>query len=335
MIVLVTGGCGFIGHHVVRDLVSRGHGVHVLDVGDRPAINWSEVESLVGPDHVHRGDVRSWRDVETILRDHPIDLVLHLAAQSHVDRSVRDPSGTVDTNVVGTQVVSSACARHGVPLLYCSTDEVYGDAMDTGSMVLHTEDSPLHPSSPYSAGKAGGELVVQAAGRTHGLRWAITRGTNAWGPGQYPEKLVPIVVQSIRDGTPVPLHGGGDQIRQWVAVEEFAEALVVTGEALADDHPQVVGRVFNIAGPVLVSVRDLTEAIATSMGVGDPSSAWETVADRPGQDRAYCVSGDRLATVLGVRPERSILDPVEINQLVEAYPMTGITVDAADYGVAV
>lgn len=333
MRILVTGGCGFIGHHTVRQLVRMGMEVHVLDSRDRPAINWDAVESMVGSERLNLGDVRSSMSVDCLFRRHQFQLVLHLAAQSHVDRSVSDPSGTVDTNVVGTQVVASACVRHGVPLLYCSTDEVYGDAMDSGSMVLHTEDSPLAPSSPYSAGKAGGELVVRAAGRTHGLRWAITRGTNAWGPGQYPEKLIPILVHHLRTGRPVPLHGGGLQVRQWVAVEEFAQALVDLGIRLAEGDPQVDGGVFNIAGPVQESVRGLTERFAQVMGV-DPSTSWEEVGDRPGQDRAYCVSGDHLETVTGLRPTRSILDHHEIAQLVSAYSNTE-EVEAANYGVAV
>lgn len=321
MRILVTGGCGFIGHHTVRELLDLGHEVHVLDSRDVTAINWTRVESWIGA-NLHLGDVRSSVTVNDLFRAYRFDLVLHLAAQSHVDRSIADPVGTVDTNVVGTQVIVNACVRYNVPLVYCSTDEVYGDALDTGAMVVHHEGYRLNPSSPYSAGKAGGEFVVTAAGRTHGLKYAITRGTNAWGPGQYGEKLIPIIVHRLSHGHPVPLHGGGLQVRQWVAVEEFAHALATIGRVLADGYEPVQSQVYNIAGPVIYSVKDLVLSFAKVLGV-EQSRAFIEVKDRPGQDKAYCVCGRALEDALGITPKRVITDELELTRLVTYYQTIG------------
>lgn len=322
MRVLVTGGCGFIGHHTVRRLVEMGHDVHVLDICDRTAVNLEIVKATIPQGQLYRGDVCDSGFVESVFGRTEFDVVFHLAAQSHVDRSVIDPSGTVNTNVVGTQVIVSACVRHDARLLYCSTDEVYGDSMETGFLQVKTEKSVLNPSSPYSAGKAGGELVVRAAGRTHGLKWAITRGTNAWGPGQYGEKLVPIIVHHLINGIPVPLHGGGLQVRQWIAVEEFADALVKVGNRLAVEHDSVLRGTFNIAGPVVYSVRELVEMFASvyeRISGREQTHVWVSVADRPGQDRAYFVSGRHLGDSVGCNPSRNILNHDEIERLIRAY----------------
>jgi dTDP-glucose 4,6-dehydratase len=328
MKVLVTGGCGFIGQHVVRQLVRRGDCVHVLDAKTPVATGWNTVADLIGRANLFLGDVASHQTVRAVFGRHDYDACLHLAAQSHVDDSVRDPTGTIHTNVVGTQVIASACVENGVPLLYCSTDEVYGDAMDNGPDVF-TEEDPLRPSSPYSAGKAAGELVVRSSGRTHGLRYVITRGTNAFGPGQYPQKLVPIACRLLQRGEPVPLHGGGEQIRQWIHVNDFARLVILAADGLVRGDSRVLGEAFNIAGPTLLSVRGLVQHFASVLGVTGP--AFVDVPDRPGQDRAYRVDGSKSTEILGFTPEVSILDETQVRKLAEAYPATG-GLDLCDYG---
>lgn len=320
--VLVTGGAGFIGSHLVERLVAGGAEVVVLDARTRAAVNYDLVWSTVAG--VVVGDVRDYATVDLCAGD--VDLVFHLAAESHVDASLADPGEAFSTNAVGTQNVALACVRHGVPLVYCSTDEVYGDLVDTpwatsGAVELVT---PLAPSSPYSAGKAAGEMAVWAACRSLGLRAVVTRGSNAFGPRQVPEKLVPIAVRTLLAGRPVPVHGGGRQVRQWVHVAEFAEALDLAGR-LALDLP--VGRVecLNVAGPSRLSVvslvRRLAEQVPTALPDRGPVSLPHVVAvpDRPGQDRCYHVSGERARVLLGFEATRSVESADELRQLVRDY----------------
>lgn len=318
MKVLVTGGCGFIGQHVVHMLVMR-YGrskVWVLDLRTEVATGWDEVQRLVG-DQLLLGNVCEYRDLKHIFNYQKPDVVLHLAAQSHVDKSLEDPASTMRSNAVGTQVVAAICAEHDVPLVYCSTDEVYGDSLEeNGTVKCKFESDPLFPSSPYSAGKAGGELAVRAAARSLGLKYAITRGCNAFGEGQYPEKLVPIACRLLQQGRSVPLHGGGEQLRQWIHVSEFAERLIFVAEMLVDEA--IENETYNLAGPVLISVRDLVEKIAQVAGF-EGEFAVET-KDRPGQDKAYSVDGSKIIDDLLINPPMiRIDDPDVLQSLLDHY----------------
>tara|TARA_R110001599_G_scaffold84148_3_gene226852 strand:- start:260 stop:1276 length:1017 start_codon:yes stop_codon:yes gene_type:complete len=316
MRVVVTGGCGFIGQHVVSLLCAKygSQSVYVLDIGDEVATGWGSVSSFIG-NRLVLGDVCNAGDVSAILHKANPDVVLHLAAQSHVDKSLDDPSSTMSTNAVGTQVVSTLCARFGIRMLYCSTDEVYGDcALDSSTIVEKLEDCTLNPSSPYSASKAAGELAVKASGRSLGLKYAITRGCNAWGMGQYNEKLIPIACRLLNKNKPVPIHGNGSQQRQWVHVSEFAAQLVFVAEGLVDGR--CVGQTYNIAGPIICSVLDVVKAIAR---VADVSDSHKFVTDRAGQDIAYAINGGKLEALGSKSAIRSILDLSEIKDLLTAY----------------
>jgi dTDP-glucose 4,6-dehydratase len=222
----------------------------------------------------------------------------------------------MQTNAVGTQVVAHACAEAGVPMVYCSTDEVYGDAWEEDTTIRpRTEDDPLLPSSPYSAGKAAGEMAVRAAARSMGLRYAITRGCNAFGPGQGGDKLIPIACELLQSGRSVPLHGGGSQIRQWIHVSEFAAMLLSVADGLVEGS--VHNGTFNLAGPTSCSVRDLVAVLAKVCERGP--DAMEAAPDRPGQDRAYAISGAHLEQALGQRAKRSILSLSELLALLDHY----------------
>ena len=321
MNILVTGGCGFIGQHVVAKLKAEFYGpmgVWVVDKCTPASTGWSKVSDAIGSGLV-RADVCDQETLNTLMSDVKFDLVMHLAAQSHVDVSLESPGETMMVNAVGTQVVATLCAKHDVPMLYCSTDEVYGPTT-VGVDGAHKmkPENPLRPSSPYSAGKAAGELAVLAAARSFGLRYAITRGCNAFGPGQYMEKLIPIACSLLSDGKPVPLHGGGRQLRQWVHVDEFAGCLIKVGIGLVSGVHRSNGPVYNIAGPRICSVIDVAAAIAKVAGVSE-DNATTIVDERPGQDEAYAVCGHGMSEDFGVIPQRDLLDTHEISELLSEY----------------
>jgi len=319
--VMVTGGCGFIGSHLVDALVADGHPVGVLDALTwASGVNAKRIEETPGVRLVH-GDVRSVVDLDrtvVLMGSEPI-MVFHLAAESHVDRSLIDPANAFSVNAVGTMTVARWCAEHRYPMLYCSTDEVYGDlfgsrAAESGATEYET---PILPSSPYSAGKSAGEHAVMAMCRSFGLRAVITRGCNAWGERQVPEKVVPLACRLLSQGLAVPLHGGGTQVRQWVHVSEFVDCMI-RAAGFGIEHAAGMPIVFNIAGPVRLSVRELVDAIARVVDVPRNQVAY-VASDRPGQDRCYNVKGQRALVSLGFKATRQIDDPVELKSLVEHY----------------
>ena len=282
MRVLVAGGAGFIGSNYVRRHVAENPGdqVRVLDkltyAGRREnlaGLPEDRVELVVG-DIADRDAVRSAME--------GCDAVVNFAAESHVDRSIDSPAEFINTQVYGTYVLLEAARDAGVRLLQVSTDEVYGD-FDEGSA---TEDSPLEPSSPYSATKAGGDLLVPAFVRTYGSDALIIRASNNYGPYQYPEKLIPLCILNALAGDSLPVYGDGMQVRNWLFVEDHCSAVDLVlqrGEA---------GEVYNVGGPdelpnihVIKRILELT---------GRDESLIEYVTDRPGHDRRYSLSSDKL-----------------------------------------
>ncbi|GAA2265560.1 dTDP-glucose 4,6-dehydratase [Streptomyces amakusaensis] len=302
MNLLITGAAGFIGSHLVRTVLGpdRPLGddvrVTVLDkltyAGDRAAL--APVEDAPGFSFVH-GDITDAPLVNRLMAAH--DAVVHLAAESHVDRSIEGADPFVHTNVVGTHTLLEAALRHGTgPFVQVSTDEVYG-SVPTGSSV---ETDRLDPSSPYSASKAAGDLLALAHHRTHGLDVRVTRCSNNYGPHQHPEKLIPLFVTRLLAGGTVPLYGDGDNVRDWLHVDDHCRGLlaVLTGGR--------AGETYNIGGGTELTNRELTGLLLEACGAG-----WdrvEHVTDRKGHDRRYSVDWTKIHDELGYSPARDFAE---------------------------
>jgi dTDP-glucose 4,6-dehydratase len=308
MRLLVTGGAGFIGSHYVRSALSgrypslSGADVIVLDkltyAGNRA--NLAPVADAPGLTFIE-GDICDAAAVDAVMAR--VDHVVHFAAESHVDRSIAGAAGFVVTNVVGTQTLLDSALRHNIErFVLVSTDEVYG-SIDDGSW---PEEHPLQPNSPYSASKAGSDLLARAYHRTHRLPVMITRCSNNYGPYQFPEKVIPLFITNLLDGLPVPLYGEGANVREWLHVDDHCRGieLIRTG-----GRP---GEVYNIGGGTELTNRELTEALLDACGADWDSV--EHVPDRLGHDHRYSVDITKISTELGYAPmvpfEQGLADTV-------------------------
>ena len=308
--VLVTGGAGFIGSNFVRWLLAHASNVQVVNLdlltyaGNLESL--ADVEARYGPGgecryrFVH-GDILDVALVTSVLRGDDgtsIDAIVHMAAESHVDRSIMGPAAFVDTNVRGTLTLLEACRAvwadrgGGVRFLQVGTDEVYGSLGPEDP--AFTERTPLAPNSPYSASKASADLLVRAYVETFGFPALVTRCSNNYGPYQFPEKLIPLVITRALGDQPIPLYGDGKNVRDWLFVDDHAEALwtVLTCGR--------VGEVYNIGGESeranVDVVRDLLHLL------GKPESLIQRVTDRPGHDRRYAMDISKIRSELGWRP---------------------------------
>jgi dTDP-glucose 4,6-dehydratase len=291
--LLVTGAAGFIGSTYVR-LLSGEHEVTVLDkltyAGRR--------ENLPGHVALVVGSIEDPLLVREVMQG--CDAVVNFAAESHVDRSIAEQEAFARTHVIGTGVLLDAVREVGVPrFLQVSTDEVYGSIPD-GSF---TESSPLDPSSPYSATKAGGDLLVSAHAHTYGVEALICRGSNNYGPRQYPEKLIPLCMLNALHGDPLPVYGDGRQVRNWLYVEDFCRAIHTV---LLDGRP---GQAYNVGGPDECENLEVVRRILALAGRDE--SLIEHVRDRPGHDRRYSLSSAKLQAELGWQPEVRFADGLE------------------------
>ena len=292
MRVLVTGGAGFIGSHFVKRLAADGDEVVVLDkltYAGNPA-------NLEGANaHLVVGDIA---DAETVARTgRGCEAVVNFAAETHVDRSILSSRDLVDTNIVGVQVLLEWARDHDARMLHVSTDEVYGD-LEVGGVARETDT--LRPSNPYSAAKAGGDLQVLAYVRTYGVDALVTRGSNTYGPNQYPEKVLPLFITNALDGEPLPLYGDGRQVRDWLFVEDHCagiEAALRRGAA---------GEVYNIAGGNEQENRVVAQMIVDATGID--ASLVRHVADRSGHDRRYALDTTKATRELAWEPAVSFAE---------------------------
>lgn len=297
---LVTGGAGFMGSNFVRRLLSGEGDVRVL-VYDKLTYA-GRLENLRGVDGdprfvFVRGDVCDEERFSEVVKGFQPDVVVNFAAETHVDRSINEPAPFLRTNVLGVFTVLEVSRRLDVPLLvHISTDEVYGDLWGAEPA---GEDAPFRPSSPYSASKAAGDLLCQSYWRTYGLPVIVVRPSNNYGPYQHPEKLIPKTIIRALHGRPVPLYGGGDQVRDWLYVGDFCEAL----ETVIRKGSK--GEAYNVPGFNERRNVEVVEAVLELMG--KPRSLVRHVGDRPGHDRRYAMRGDKILA-LGWRPRTPWLE---------------------------
>ncbi len=319
--ILVTGGAGFIGSAVVRHLIENTQH-HVVNVDKLTyAGNLESLESVSGDSRYafEQVDICDASELKRVFDQHQPDLVMHLAAESHVDRSIDGPGEFIQTNLVGTYVLLEQSRAYYASLEgerrttfrfhHISTDEVYGDLPhpeeQEGELPLFTEQTPYAPSSPYSASKAGSDHLVRAWYRTFGLPIVLTNCSNNYGPYHFPEKLVPLMILNALEGKPLPVYGKGNQIRDWLYVEDHARALVLVATE------GKVGETYNIGGhnekqniEVVHTICDLLNEIRPKE-TGHYRDLITTVKDRPGHDMRYAIDASKIQRELGWTPQET------------------------------
>jgi dTDP-glucose 4,6-dehydratase len=288
MKLLVTGGAGFIGSEFVRQAVRKGYQVAVVDAltyaGDLERLK--EVEAKIS---FYQVDIKDYACLEEVFKQERPDAVVHFAAESHVDRSILEPRAFLQTNIEGTfNILELGKAFKVKRFVNVSTDEVYGELGDAGKF---TEDSPLKPNSPYSVSKASQDMLGRAYFRTYGLPVITVRPSNNYGPWQYPEKLIPVVIAKALKDEPIPIYGTGQNVREWLYVSDCAEAILMVLER------GIPGEVYNIASGIEKKNIEVVKAILKLLG--KPKSLIEFVKDRPGHDYRYAMDASKINRELG------------------------------------
>src|SRR5574337_753416 len=294
MRILVTGGAGFIGSNFIRHLLATEPSCRVVNLDKLTYAG--NLENLADVERDPRYRVGKGSICDALLVDELLgeefDALVNFAAESHVDRSIQDARVFAETNVVGTQVILEACRRQQVPrMVQVSTDEVY-DSL--GSSGRFTEESPLRPNSPYAASKAAADLLAAAYYRTYGLPVIVTRGSNNYGPYQFPEKAIPLFITNALVGEPLPIYGDGLQIRDWLHVQDHCEALALVLRS------GVAGEIYNVGGNTERANIDVARLILRTLG--KPDTLIAHVRDRLGHDRRYALNASKIEQTLGWKP---------------------------------
>lgn len=297
MKILVTGGAGFIGGNFVRHMVQTYPQYQIINIDALTyAGNLESMKDLENQPNYKfiKADITNREAMEQIFATEGITHVAHFAAESHVDRSITDPGIFVHTNIVGTQVLLD-CARkfNIVKHLQVSTDEVYGD-LDFDPTTFFTEQTPLNPSSPYSASKAGADMLVLAYHETYGLPVNITRCSNNYGPYHFPEKLIPLTISRALNDEPIPVYGNGGNVRDWLHVIDHCRAIDMVL------HEGKLGEVYNVGGHNERTNLEVVQTILRTLG--KPETLIKFVEDRLGHDRRYAIDPDKLENELGFKP---------------------------------
>ncbi|AIY85862.1 MULTISPECIES: dTDP-glucose 4,6-dehydratase [unclassified Thermotoga] len=301
MRILVTGGAGFIGSNFIHYMLEKHPDYRIICLDKLTyAGNLRNLESALNRENFHfiKGDICDRELVYRVFEEEKPDVVVNFAAESHVDRSIEDPEIFLKTNIIGTQVLMDACRKYGIKRFHqVSTDEVYGDLPLDRPDLKFTEKSPLKPSSPYSASKASADLLVMAYHRTYGLPVTISRCSNNYGPYQFPEKLIPLMIINAIHDRPLPVYGDGRNVRDWIHVKDHCEAIDII------IHRGKEGEIYNIGGENERANIDVVRMILKELG--KPESLIRFVKDRPGHDRRYALDISRMKKEFGWSPKIS------------------------------
>ncbi|MGI6671891.1 MAG: dTDP-glucose 4,6-dehydratase [Christensenellales bacterium] len=307
MNILVTGGAGFIGSNFVFYMLGKYPDYRIVCLDKLTyAGNLSTLEPVMDNPNFRfvKADICDRETVFKLFEEEKFDVVVNFAAESHVDRSIEDPGVFLQTNIVGTQVLMDASRKYDVKRFHqVSTDEVYGDLPLDRPDLLFTEETPIQTSSPYSASKAAADLLVQAYHRTFGLPITISRCSNCYGPYQFPEKLIPLMIANALNDKPLPVYGEGLNVRDWLYVEDHCKAI----DLIIQKAP--VGEVYNIGGHNEMRNIDIVKLICKALG--KPESLITYVTDRKGHDLRYAIDPTKIHSELGWLPETKFADGIE------------------------
>ena len=306
MKIIVTGGAGFIGSNFIYHMLDVHPDYRIVCVDCLTyAGNLSTLEKAMSNSnfHFYKVDICERNDVYSVFQKEQPDMVVNFAAESHVDRSIEEPEVFLDTNIKGTAVLMDACRKFGMVRYHqVSTDEVYGDLPLNRPDLFFTEITPIHTSSPYSASKAGADLLVQAYHRTYGLPVTISRCSNNYGPNQFPEKLIPLMINNVKHHKQLPVYGDGMQIRDWLYVEDHCKAIDMVANG------GKIGEIYNIGGhnecPNIFIVKTIIEQLHDRLkDKGISEALIKHVEDRLGHDRRYGIDPTKIKNDLGWYPE--------------------------------
>ena len=304
---LITGGAGFIGSNYILNKLSSNSNDRIVCLDSLTYAGNIETLNPIMDDEKFtfvRADICNKEAVESIFSEYSPDIVINFAAESHVDRSIKDPQIFLKTNIIGTSVLMDASVKHGVKRYHqVSTDEVYGDLPLDRPDLKFTEDTPLHTSSPYSSSKAGADLLVMAYARTYGLPISISRCSNNYGPYQFPEKLIPLMITKSLSNKPLPVYGDGLNVRDWLFVRDHCNAIEKIIEKGKD------GCIYNIGGNNEIPNIEIVKTILEELD--KPESLITFVEDRKGHDRRYAIDSSKIQKELGWHPEMSFKEGIK------------------------
>ncbi len=307
MTIIVTGGAGFIGANFVYHMLAAHPDYRIICIDSLTyAGNLSTLkEAMKNPNfRFCKADICDRETIDRIFEEEHPDIVVNFAAESHVDRSIENPDIFLRTNIIGTSVMMDACRKYGIKRYHqVSTDEVYGDLPIDRPDLMFTEQTPIHTSSPYSSSKAGADLLVLAYHRTYGLPVTISRCSNNYGPYHFPEKLIPLMIVNCLHDKPLPVYGKGENIRDWLYVEDHCRAIDLI------IHEGKVGEVYNVGGHNEMSNIDIVKLILKELE--KPESLITYVADRKGHDMRYAIDPSKIHSELGWLPETKFADGIK------------------------